>query len=280
MIETLYRLMINKVLERIRNRPDFGILVGETSDITNNEQMSVRIRIIPNDFVPIEVFLGFIQVVKTSGEALYGAVKNALTSVNLSLAYCRSQGFDGAGNMRGKFKGLATLITRDFPLVIYSYCVGHCINLILQDACKPTFAQQGIDIVKSIKYYVKDSPKREAQFASFCQCEEIDNSILRHLCMTRWVFRKESLDKFPQNYEGLLAWIASRATERDETNKDRSNSVTFLAMLSKFSTYFAVRMIQNLFHLVQFTHCALQNPSLSITEVSAKMNLLSTLTAA
>ena len=55
MIETLYRLTITK----IRNCSDFGILVDKTSDITNNEQMSVCIRIVPNDFVLVELFLGF-----------------------------------------------------------------------------------------------------------------------------------------------------------------------------------------------------------------------------
>ena len=117
--------------------------------------------------MPIELFMGFIRVYKTTGDSLYESVKNALTSLNLSLCDCRSQGFDGAANMRGKFKGLATPITKDFPLVIYSYCAGHCLNLILQDACKPTFAQQGMDIVKSTTNYIKECPKRGRPIRDF-----------------------------------------------------------------------------------------------------------------
>ena len=72
MMDTLYHLTIKKVLKELVTARNFGILVDETSDITNNEQMFICISITPNDFVHVELFLASIHVDKTIVEALMG----------------------------------------------------------------------------------------------------------------------------------------------------------------------------------------------------------------
>ena len=83
--------------------------------------------------------------------------------------------------MRGKNKGLATRITNDNPMAVYSYCNVHCLNLILQDAYKLTAAQKGMDLVQRLTTFV-----RSADFATFCF--EMEDHILvimlRPLCPT------------------------------------------------------------------------------------------------
>ena len=49
----------------------FGIIVEETTDICNKEQMSICIRYIDEKLVPIEVFMGFVETPSTTGKDLF-----------------------------------------------------------------------------------------------------------------------------------------------------------------------------------------------------------------
>ena len=75
--------------------------------------------------------MGFVETASTSGESLYKQVRDVLCSLQLDLEKCRGQGYDGAANMRGRFKGLAARVKADYPLSLFSYCSGHCLNQIL-----------------------------------------------------------------------------------------------------------------------------------------------------
>ena len=50
---------------------------------------------------------------------------------------CRGQGYDGAGNMSGKNKGVSSRIATKFNLA-YFHCQAHQLNLCIMNACKLT----------------------------------------------------------------------------------------------------------------------------------------------
>ena len=270
-LQILHHEVLRKIVSEIHGSKQFGIIVDETSDIANKEQMSIVIRYISKDFVPIESFVGFVNVESTTGEALYDQINMALLSLNIHLEDCVAQGYDGASNMRGKNKGLATRIANNYPMAVYSYCNGHCLNLILQDACKLTALQKGMNLVQRLTTFVRGSPKRAADYATFGlqMGEPILVTTLRPFCPTRWVYRKGSFDKIRENYEALLAWLADLVTKR--VGKDRSDALSILTMMTKFSEFYYLCLAQKIFTLVYFTHVQLQNPSLSISEVSRLM---------
>ena len=65
---------------------------------------------------------------------MYKQSRDSLNAMGLSLDQCRGQGYDGASNIIGCLKGLATRVSNDFPMAVFSYCNGHMLNLIVQDA--------------------------------------------------------------------------------------------------------------------------------------------------
>ena len=152
----------------------FAIIVDETTDICNKEQISICIRHIGADFIPVESFLGFVETASISGESLYKPVRDVLCSLQLNLEKCRGQGYDGAANMRGKFKGLAARVKADYPLSLFSYCSGHCLNQILQDSCKSLHCIQASDTIRNIVGYIRDSPKRQSNFEAFLHLGDIN----------------------------------------------------------------------------------------------------------
>ena len=56
-----------------------------------------------------------------------------MCALQLDLESNRVQSYDGAGNMLEMLNGLASPVLNDYPMSIFSYCSGHCFNLILQD---------------------------------------------------------------------------------------------------------------------------------------------------
>ena len=67
----------------------------------------------------------------TSGQAIADQIKFTLEKLTLDLNDLRGQGYDGAGNMSGKYRGAAAIIQHDYPKALYVHCVSHVLNLCI-----------------------------------------------------------------------------------------------------------------------------------------------------
>ncbi len=83
-----------------------------------------------------EDLIGMVAVPDTTGETLFHVVKDLLIRLNLPIKNCRGQAYDGASNMQGNFKGVATRIQQEVPSAIHVHCLVHCFNHCLQDVTK------------------------------------------------------------------------------------------------------------------------------------------------
>lgn len=85
------------------------ILVDESRDVSSKEQLTLVIRYVTSGRI-VERFLGLVHVPSTKAEDLWKAIQKFLTDFGLSVSDIRGQGYDGASNMRGDYKGLKTII--------------------------------------------------------------------------------------------------------------------------------------------------------------------------
>ena len=67
---------------------------------------------------------------------------------------------DGAGNMAGKYSGVAARFTEQYPLTVYHYCSSHDLNLALCKSCSIKEVQICLDTLKKLGIFFKYSPKR------------------------------------------------------------------------------------------------------------------------
>ena len=145
------------------------------------------------------------------------------------------------------------------------------LNLAVQDACKESHIIKALDLFRAVVNYVKDSPKRETSFSNFLKLEECVGSFeLRPLCSTRWVCREPALKSFVQNYRALLQWFAELTITGSPS--DKKVALGHLISLTKFKNYFTIRLLLKMFSIVHWTHLAIQNPNLSITNCTKKIN--------
>ena len=80
----------------------------------------------------------------------------------------RRMALDGAASVMGKSKGVRTSLGSKYPFARFSYCEGHCLKLVLQEAVRQGASMKRcIDIIQSVTVYVKSSPRRLASFTKF-----------------------------------------------------------------------------------------------------------------
>jgi hypothetical protein len=138
---------------------------------------------------------------------LFIKVNEILSEVNLPLDKIVGQCYDGAANMKGKNKGLASRILSVNPKAFYVHCHCHQLNLALENACcSIPEVRNTIGTVTSIHSFLGASGKRNALFKkvqkeySLSEDEELVKSIKR-LCATRWSSRDKAFESVDENFE-------------------------------------------------------------------------------
>ena len=110
----------------------YGLSVDSTPDVSHKDQLCVILRYIDQTSnEPIERFVNYIHIDNHTGEILANVTVNFLDErLNLEISYYRSQSYDNASNMTGKYKGMKTRILELNKLAKFLPCSGHSLNLV------------------------------------------------------------------------------------------------------------------------------------------------------
>lgn len=132
-ISIIGKSILRTLTHEIRDVQWFSIIADESTDVANQEQFNISIRWVGEHFIVNEDPIGMVAVPDTTGDTLFRVVKDSLIRMNLPVKNCRGQAYDGASNMQGNFKGVATRIQQEVPSAVHVHCLAHCLNLCLQD---------------------------------------------------------------------------------------------------------------------------------------------------
>jgi hypothetical protein len=141
--------IIDTILEEVQQSKYFSVLGDETADISNQEQFALCLNYV-HDYKLYTKFVEFVSVESTTGKNLSEVIISKLQSWGLSMSKLRGQGYDGASNMSGCFKGVKARIQEIQPLAVYTHCVGHVLNLVVVDSCENPFVRDTINTVKEV----------------------------------------------------------------------------------------------------------------------------------
>ena len=108
----------------------YGIILDETSDVANKEQISICFRVVQENFLIEELFFGLYQTSITSSDVIYAIVKDVLLRFQFSINKFIPS------NVSGHVSGLRTKILKDESRATYVHCRAHNLNLAVQDAIK------------------------------------------------------------------------------------------------------------------------------------------------
>ena len=86
----------------------YAVIADEATDVVIREQFTLSIRSIDDDNVISEDPVGLFSLPNTTSSTLVEVIKDLLICCILPLSLCRGQVYDGAANMQGRRKGVAT----------------------------------------------------------------------------------------------------------------------------------------------------------------------------
>ena len=135
-IKVMARKVLNQLAHSLRNTPYFTIMVDETTDNSNHEQVVICFRWVSNDFKVHEEFAGLHVIDSIDAITIVQAIHSVLMRMYLPISKARSQCYDGAATMRDTHSGVATRLAQEEPRAVYMHCYGHALNLACGDTLK------------------------------------------------------------------------------------------------------------------------------------------------
>ena len=135
----LLEIMANMILRKVTRSLSgnlFSIMVDETSDISNTEQLVFCLRYVDEDLTTHEEFIGLHSMDSTTAESITRVIQDILLRLLLQMSSCRGQCYDGASSMAVCRSGVATTLQQQEPRALYTHCYGHTLNLAVQDSVK------------------------------------------------------------------------------------------------------------------------------------------------
>ena len=242
MVKVMALRILRDISAFLQSSPFYTVMVDETADVGNIEQVVICLRWVSEKFEVHEEFVGLYQVESIEAEKLYGAISDVLLRLNLAVSKVRGQCYDGASAMSGAKSGVAVKLQAVEHRAVFTHCYGHALNLACADTIRQSkLMRDALDTTHEITKLIKKSPRRDAIFKRLKEAMESDTPGIRVLCPTRWTVKAESLNSILENFTVLLSlWGESIDIVRDTEMKARIQGVA--AQMKKFDFFFGVSL--------------------------------------
>ena len=182
----------------------------------------------------------------------------------LELGCCRGQAYDGASNMSGCFKGVASRLINEEPTALYVHCSALCLNLCLQDCSnKCACIRDALSLTNEISNLIRNSPKRLANFKSIQHSVSADAPSLKPLCPTTWTIRTAAINAILVNYPAISEELTEIGNSRCEAS---SRAVGIMALMDRFSTFFGLKLAYLVFSATEQVSTTLQYKDINVQE--------------
>ena len=261
-LEIMSAVMRDKIVEDVKKSFGYSIIVDETSDICRVEQVAICLRFTMAGETR-ECFIGFYATPSTEGQVLYELVKNELSRLELNLDNIVGQCFDGAANMSGVKRGLATRMKECSPKSIYVHCYGHLLNLAIQETMSDVEPlRNALGVIQSIYNFIESSPKRHAIFANTTARNDHIMQTLKSQSVTRWSCRFEAVKSVIEQLPDITETLLSLADNKDP--RTYTDSTALLNAIADFDFLVGLIILKVILSNTNSLHKYLQGKTVDV----------------
>ncbi|XP_056619959.1 zinc finger MYM-type protein 1-like [Triplophysa dalaica] len=273
LIHCIASVVSQAVKTQIDAAPFFAWQVDETTDISNQAQLSISVRYVDGNAAIQERFVGFFNVSGgRDAQSVYEVVATAMAPFRFEEKLV-AQTYDGAAVMASALNGLQAKVKAVAPSAMFVHCYAHRLNLVLSQGAKSIpsvrvfFANLG-----GFATFFSHSSKRTALL------EEVGCSRLPKSAPTRWNFNSRAVSTVAENREKLLN-VFRRIVDAPAMDDDTvRGALGFIGYLENFEFMFFLSTFKAIFSLTDVVFDIVQNKAMDIAFCRKKIdNLLSTL---
>ncbi|KAL4121989.1 hypothetical protein QTP88_014404 [Uroleucon formosanum] len=134
--------------------------------------------------------------------------------IESSLNFGRGQGYDGATNMSGAFKGVQSRILNLQPLALYTRCANYKLNLVLNKASSIPSIRNTVGIITNINNFPRESAIRTNHLSSkITELLPTQKAVeAKQLCDTRWVEKHDGILHFSEILPAIVSTLDDLST--------------------------------------------------------------------
>jgi len=160
MLQIMNNHILIKILHDIHSSSFLTIMVDETTDKSNKEQLTLIIRCLDPNFDVFEEFMGLYSLHSTTAASIVSSILDALLRLEIPLSQIRGQCYDGCRTMAGAKSSVAVQIQEKAPKAVFTHYYGHALNLsvndtIMQSMVRRDYLETSFELIKLIKFSSK-----------------------------------------------------------------------------------------------------------------------------
>lgn len=146
-----------------------------------------------------------------------------LNACGLDCDFLFGQGYDGAENMAGIFKGAQAIIRSKYPKALYVHCAAHSLNLAVSSACNIQSIRNCLGVIEKC-YCFFNFPKWSNELFQVIDNGDWEPKVktLKRLCATRWVQRYDAINDFSELFPCIVTALDNISESKDGSAIDAS----------------------------------------------------------
>lgn len=262
----------NKILEDIKSRKYFSIMVDSTPDSSRKDQLSEIIRTVEcsqDGCIIHESFIDFISSNDKTGEALTTVILKKLENDGLELENCKGQGYDNGSNMSGAYRGVQARILQKNAEAIFVPCAAHSLNLVGSNVAeKNQPAKLILGQIQNLFAFFSSSTSRWeilTRLAKVC---------LKGHSKTRWSSKSHAVSALYDNFDGVLLALEEIADSSEFQSDVCAAAVSRLRDVKCFKFLLGLKIWNTILFQINLTNLSLQKENTDILNASKNLQKL------
>jgi hypothetical protein len=244
---TMKKMVVNIIATRVKGEGVCSLILDSTQDSSRLEATSVIIRYLENgehQSRPRERLIEVFCTGETNGGIMLEKVENIFDACGLDLNMLVGTSLDGAGNMRGKYKGLQALVNQKNPKSLYVWCYAHRLNLVFE-ACLNCCVdmRNTLGILGEIHNFFTGH-KRHAALMEEQKGEKCPQTTKRVSDATRtWRSVEDAVNMLLSKWESVIRTLVRLCSDKDPSTVSGANGL--LKSLNDVNVIFCFHLVKN-----------------------------------
>lgn len=279
-IEHIAQEMRKEIVKHlISSEPKFSIMIDESTNVSNTQNLIVYIRMVVGYKVHVYFFV-IIPLEIATAAAIFKKLIDFLTEAGVSEAILLHQliGFcsDGASCMLGQFQGVSKLLRDKIPHIKSFHCMAHRLELAVKDAVHSVncISHFGIFIDAIYKMYSL-SPKNQRELENIASKLCVELLKIKKVFDIRWVFSSYlAMKAVWQDFPALYDHFRQTSQDHSRNVKERSKCEGLRKKIQSWFFVAEVAMLKDALYQLMQLSLYFQSDSVGVTSAQLHINAL------